>query len=200
MITSLPLRSFTSLPLRSFAAFRVLAALLLAASVSASAAETKPVAKGEPTAFAPIRIRAGTTTPHTDETGVAWLPDQGFDGGDMAERQGLAIINTKTPSVYWGEHFGMDNFTRKLPNGRYTVKLHFAITYDAITGPDQVVFSFKVENTEVKDFDVWTKAGGALSAHIETFAVEITDGQLDIGFIPQKENPFVSAIEILAAK
>jgi len=200
MITSLPLRSFTSLPLRSFAAFRVLAALLLAASVSASAAETKPVAKGEPTAFAPIRIRAGTTTPHTDETGVAWLPDQGFDGGDMAERQGLAIINTKTPSVYWGEHFGMDKFTRKLPNGRYTVKLHFAITYDAITGPNQVVFSFKIENTGVNDFDVWTKAGGALSAHLETFTVEITDGQLDIAFIQQKENPFVSAIEILAAK
>jgi len=190
----------TSLPLRSFAAFRVLAALLLAASVSASAAETKPVAKGEPTAFAPIRIRAGTTTPHTDETGVAWLPDQGFDGGDMAERQGLAIINTKTPSVYWGEHFGMDKFTRKLPNGRYTVKLHFAITYDAITGPNQVVFSFKIENTGVNDFDVWTKAGGALSAHLETFTVEITDGQLDIAFIQQKENPFVSAIEILAAK
>jgi len=190
----------TSLPLRSFAAFRVLAALLLAASVPASAAETKPVAKGEPTAFAPIRIRAGTTTPHTDETGVAWLPDQGFDGGDMAERQGLAIINTKTPSVYWGEHFGMDKFTRKLPNGRYTVKLHFAITYDAITGPNQVVFSFKIENTGVNDFDVWTKAGGALSAHLETFTVEITDGQLDIAFIQQKENPFVSAIEILAAK
>jgi len=190
----------TSLPLRSFAAFRVLAALLLAASVSASAAETKPVAKGEPAAFAPIRIRAGTTTPHTDETGVAWLPDQGFDGGDMAERQGLAIINTKTPSVYWGEHFGMDKFTRKLPNGRYTVKLHFAITYDAITGPNQVVFSFKIENTGVNDFDVWTKAGGALSAHLETFTVEITDGQLDIAFIQQKENPFVSAIEILAAK
>ena len=79
----------------------------------------------------------------------------------------------------------MTSFSYPVPNGKYMVKLHFAETYDVITGPGGRIFTFIVEGHEFKDFDVWAKAGGAQRAYVETVNVEVTDGQLNINFIPQ---------------
>ena len=94
----------------------------------------------------------------------------------------------------------MTRFTQQLPDGSYTVKLHFAETYQGITGPGQRVFSFNVEGHEFKDFDVWSKAGGDLRAYVETVPVEITDGKLDIAFTANIENPQINGVEILPAR
>jgi len=59
------------------------------------------------------------------------------------------------------------------------------------------VFSFNVEGREFKDFDVWVKSGGGARAYIENVPVEITDGQLDIKFTTQIENPQINGIEII---
>lgn len=147
----------------------------------------------------PIRIKTGITTPLTDEQGNVWLPDQGFADGDTIARPDIAIANTKTPSVYRAERYGMTKFAQKVPNGKYVVKLHFAETYEDISGAGQRVFSFNVEGKEFKDFDPAKKAGGVLRAHVETVEVEITDGSLDITFTPAIENPEINGIEILPA-
>ncbi len=85
----------------------------------------------------------------------------GFKGGDTVERpDDMAIDNTKDPALYRAEHYGMDSFTYTLPNGKYVVKLHFAETFHGISGPGQRVFSFKVQDKEFKDFDLWKQAGG----------------------------------------
>ncbi|MDQ5977195.1 MAG: hypothetical protein QG602_167 [Verrucomicrobiota bacterium] len=146
-----------------------------------------------------IRIRAGTTKDHTDENGVVWLADQGFSGGDTIDRTGIVVANTKTPSLYTAERYSMDSFSRKLPNGKYTVKLHFAETYEGIYGKGERVFSFKVEDKEVKDFDVTARAGGVMRAHVETVEVVVADGQLDIKFTHNIENPEINALEIIPA-
>jgi alcohol dehydrogenase (cytochrome c) len=93
----------------------------------------------------------------------------------------------------------MTSFAQPLPVGKYSVKLHFAETYEGITGPGQRVFSFNVEGREFKDFDVWVKAGGGLCAYVETVPVAITDGQLDITFTLNIENPQINGIEIIPA-
>jgi enterochelin esterase-like enzyme len=80
------------------------------------------------------------------------------------------------------------------------VKLHFCETYEGITGPGERVFSFDVEGTAFKDFDVWKKAGGFARAYVESVPVEVTDGRLDIKFTPNIENPQINAIEILPAE
>ncbi len=146
-----------------------------------------------------IRIRAGTTKDHTDENGVVWLADQGFNGGDTIDRTGIVVANTKTPSLYTAERYSMSGFTRKLPNGKYTVKLHFAETYEGIYGKGERVFTFKVEGKEFKDFDVTAKAGGVMKAYVETVEVEVADGQLDITFTSNIENPEINALEIIPA-
>ena len=156
-------------------------------------------ARAEAGATETIRIKTGATAPLTDEVGNVWQADAGFVDGDTIDRPGLAIANTKTPSLYRAERYSMSAFHWKLPNGKYTVKLHFAETYEGIDGPDQRVFSFKVEDREIKDFDVWKKSGGALRAYVETVEVEVTDGSLDITFTPKVENPEINALEIIPA-
>ncbi len=146
-----------------------------------------------------VRIKAGGFEPLTDAAGNIWLADQGFEGGDVIERPDLEIANTKLPEIYRSERYAMESFSHKLPNGKYVVKLHFAETFEGVTGPGERVFSFNVEGKEFKDFDVFQKAGGAQRAYIETVTVDIADGKLDIVFISNLENPEINGIEIVPA-
>ena len=148
----------------------------------------------------PLRIKAGINTPLKDAEGNTWLPEQGFVGGDTIDRgEDLKVGNTKAPELYRAEHYSMTAFSCPLPNGKYTVKLHFCEAFDGIQGPGQRVFSFNVEGHEFKDFDVWVKAGGPLKAYVETVNVGVTDGKLDITFTSNIENPQINAIEITPA-
>lgn len=144
-----------------------------------------------------IRIRAGKDEPVTDAEGNVWMADQGFEGGQTIERPDIQIANTTSPDLYRAERYSMDSFTWPVPNGSYTVKLHFAETYEGITGPGERVFSFSVQGREFKDFDVWVKAGGFLKAYVEAVPVEVTDGRIRIMFTPNVQNPQINAIEII---
>ena len=147
-----------------------------------------------------FRIDAGAANPYTDSEGNVWLADQGFADGDTVDRgDDVKIANTKDPAIYRTEHYGMTSFSQKVPNGKYIVKLHFAETYEDITGAGQRVFSFSVGGHEIKDFDVYAKAGGALRACVETVNVDVTDGKLDITFTPDVQSPEINGIEILPA-
>jgi hypothetical protein len=145
-----------------------------------------------------FRVKAGLDQSYTDSAGNVWLPDQGFEGGDVVERDpDTAMANTPDPGLFRSEHYGMSSFACKIPNGRYTAKLYFAETFDGITGPGQRVFSFNVQGQEFKDFDVWVKAGGPNRAYVETVPVEVTNEVFRIDFIPQIENPEINALEII---
>ena len=144
-----------------------------------------------------IRIKAGTTEPVKDAEGNIWLADQGFAGGETIERPDIQIANTKSPDLYRAERYSMDSFSWPVPNGKYVVKLHFAETFEGITGPGERVFSFNVQGHEFKDFDVWAKTGGPLRAYVETVNVEVTNGVIKVTFTPQVENPQINAIEII---
>jgi enterochelin esterase family protein len=144
-----------------------------------------------------VRIKAGKSEPVTDAEGNVWLADQGFEGGQTIERADIQIANTKSPDLYRAERYSMDSFSWPVPNGKYVVKLHFAETFEGITGPGERVFSFNVQGRDFKDFDVWVKAGGALKAYVETVPVEVTDGKIKVTFTPKVENPQINAIEII---
>lgn len=145
-----------------------------------------------------IRIKTGVTEPFTDADGNTWLPDQGFvDGETLSRAEDLSVANTKTPALYRSERYSMTAFSYPLPNGKYTVKLHFAETYEEITAPGLRVFSYTIAGHEFKDFDIFVKAGGSQRAYVETVNVDITDGKLDIKFTPNIENPEINGIEII---
>lgn len=145
-----------------------------------------------------IRIKAGQSTPFTDSDGNVWLAEQGFEGGFTIDRDPATTIEgTDDSGLYLTERYSMESFSYKLPNGKYLVRLHFAETFEGIFGPGERVFSFKVQDKEFKDFDVWVKAGGPNRAYIEAVPVEITNGELRIEFTHQIENPEINAIEIV---
>ncbi len=148
-----------------------------------------------------IRIKAGLDAPFTDAEGNVWEADHGFaDWDTIALEENLPGSNTKDPALYRTERYGMTAFSLPLANGHYTVRLHFAETFDQITAPGQRVFSFNVAGHEFKDFDVVAKAGGAQRAYVESVPVEITDGRLAITFTPNVENPEINGLEILPAR
>lgn len=178
-------------------------------STKPTPAPATPVAPAAPAVATPpapskparptLRINAGAGE-IKDATGVTWLGDTGFSGGDIIERPDIQIANTKQPEIYRSEHYAMDGFTQKLPNGRYQVNLHFCETFEGINGPGERVFSFDVEGKAFKDFDVWAKAGGGARAYVETVPVDLADGELTIKFMTQIENPQINAVEIIPAE
>lgn len=180
-------------PRRLLVSIAVTASLLVASGSFALFAADKPGAR--PT----LRIKTGIDKPLTDETGVVWQADTGFADGETIARPELEILLTPTPSLYRAERYSMTKFTQPLPNGKYTVKLHFAETFEGITKTGERVFSFNVEGKEFKDFDVFDKAGGFAKALVVTVEVDIKDGKLDITFTPKVENPEINALEILPA-
>ena len=161
------------------------------AAPAAATAPTQPV----------IRIDAGASASYTNSAGEVWLADQGFEGGDTSDRgSDLQITNTTDQTIYRTEHYGMTSFSQSLPNGKYTVKLHFAETYDGIGGPGERVFSVKVGEQEIKDLDVFAKTGGLNRAYVETVNnVDVTNGKLDVIFTEKVENPEINGIEIAPA-
>lgn len=144
-----------------------------------------------------IRINAGATASWTDSAGNTWLPDQGFDGGKTVNRGSIEIAGTTMPDIYRTEHYAMKAFSQAVPNGAYTVKLHFAETNAKITTKGKRVFSVKVEDQEIKDLDVVAKAGAPKTALVETVNVKVADGKLDIVFTPGVQSPEINGIEIL---
>jgi hypothetical protein len=174
----------------------------------APAAPTTPATPSTPSAAAatpgaaavqapPVRVKAGAFSTFKDSEGNTWLPDQAFADGETIERPDLEIANTKDPVIYRAERYSMTKFSYPVPNGNYTVKLHFCETFEGIQGPGERVFSFNVEGHDFKDFDPWAKTGGHQRAYVETVPVEVTDGKVDITFTPKVENPEINGIEIL---
>ena len=166
----------------------------------AAAPATVTPASAPAAVLPPVHIKAGLAASLTDADGVVWIADQGFADGDVVERDSeLSITNTTTPALYRTERYGMTAFSYPVPSGKYIVKLHFAETFDGISGAGERVFSFNVEGKDFKDFDVFVKAGGVQRAYIETVPVEVTDGKLDITFTANVQSPEINGIEILPA-
>jgi len=168
-----------------------------------AAPDAKPASDAKPEPFV-VRVRAGSTQTLKDSKGNKWLGDTmtkdgGFEGGSTIERPDIKIENTKDQDIYRAEHYSMDSFWWKVPNGKYKVKLHFCETYEGIGGPGDRVFAFKVQGKEFKDFDVYKITGKSQKAHVETVDAEVTDGKLKITFTPKVENPQINGIEILDA-
>jgi hypothetical protein len=179
-------------------------ATLLSACASKKEATTAPSAAATVSESKParpvIRIHAAMEKPFTDSAGNVWQASTGFKDGETIDRDpDLSIANTSDPAMYRVERYSLEHFALPVSNGKYVVKLYFAETYEELTGPGQRIFSVKVENVELKDLDIFVKAGGRQRAYIESVPVEVTDGQLDITFTPKEQNTMINALEIVPA-
>jgi len=155
-----------------------------------------------------LRVNCAAVEPYTDQAGNVWLADQQADpnktwgavGGMTVDRGELSIAGTDAPKVYQTERYSMEAYKFTVPNGKYTVRLHFAETYDGITAEGQRIFSVGInEQTVLKDFDPYKEAGGFQKPVVKTTeGVAVTGGEIVIKFTTNVQNPEINGVEILS--
>jgi len=154
-----------------------------------------------------IRVNCGDGA-YTDTKNNFWSADQQYNPGGWgygANRNsystGSSITNTEDPALYQTESWfsggdGLYRFT--VPNGNYKVTLKFAEIYNVINPGNPRIFSVALEgNRVIANLSLYSTAG-LYSATDGTYHVSVNDGILDIGFIKGRENPKISAIEIVS--
>jgi hypothetical protein len=183
-----------------------LIAVVFLASSGCEPSPTKTTKKANLAKFV-LRANCGASEPYTDKAGNQWLPDQeieegkqwGAVNGMIGDHGELNLAGTDAPKIYDTERYSVEAYKFLLANGKYTVRLHFAEDYEGITGVGQRVFSVTInDKTVLKDFDPY-KVGGFGKPIVKEYKhVDVTDGKLTIGFIPNIENPEINGIEVLA--
>jgi hypothetical protein len=174
-----------------------------------AAPKTPKVAKAPKVAEKVVvkRISAGADADYVTAAGVKWLADReytekggfGAIGGKTIVRESpQTVAGTDAPKVYLTERYSMDAYRFNLPNGKYTVRLHFAETYDGITQAGERVFTVKVQGkAALADFDVFKIGGGFAKPVVKDVAAEVTDGKLMIEFVAKVQNAEINGIEVV---
>jgi len=150
-----------------------------------------------------IRINTGGGQ-YTDGSSNVWSADTGFNTGSTSFYN-VPINGTVEDALYqthrWDGTTAPElTYSFSVPNGDYSIKLHFAEKYAPTQGVGLRVFDVLVENVMVLDnMDVFAEAG-ADTALVKTLSASVADGQLNIEFLHEATNnkaPIISAIEIL---
>jgi len=148
-------------------------------------------------------INCGAEEDYVDARGRKWTADKDMKiDGTTVVRSLETIRGTPAPKVYLTERYSMTAYKFKVKPGRYTVRLHFAETYDAIMGAGDRLFDVSINSKVViKNLDVFKEAGGANKPLIRVFrGIEVTGEELAIGFTANVQNPEINGIEILLAE
>ena len=149
-----------------------------------------------------LRINAGG--PQLTHNGNVFTADQYFSGG-----QAYSNPSAQVPDLFKTERTSSSlnfDYNIALPNGTYTVILHFAEIYWGATGggtggAGSRVFDVSIENTLVLDnYDIIADVGSETPV-AKSFEISLTDGQLNLHFsalpgVGGVDQPKISAIEI----
>ena len=139
----------------------------------------------------------GLVVPATgpDISGCPW----GYDGGTLVARAKTEVKGTDDDPVYLAERYSLKAYRFGVPNGRYTVRMHFAETYERIAAAGQRVYTVSVEGKPVlADFDPFKEAGAQFAAVVKTCRADVADGELTVEFADKVQNPMINGLEVLA--
>jgi hypothetical protein len=156
----------------------------------------------------PIRIRAHELW-YTDHLGNQWSPDDYFVGGRELMWRNInktPVKGTLDPGLYAGERYGNFSYSFPVPDGIYSVTLHFAETYyhTDIEGEEKGGVGTRVFDVYcngvvlIRNFDIFKEVGG-FHAIARTFHKIRPNGQgkIILSLSPWKDYASVRAIEIL---
>ena len=91
-------------------------------------------------------------------------------------------------------------FTVIVPNGEYIVNYYGANIYQGTSLPNERIFSVDIENERrIQDLDLSAKFGHRIGGMIQ-HNVTVTDGELELKFLRNIENPLINALEILGVQ
>ena len=129
-------------------------------------------------------------------SGILFQADNYFLGGESRATD-QAIRRTNDPTLYQTARNGTFSYSIPLPRGTYEVTLKFAeLNWNAKRSR---VFDVFVEGVRVaKQLDLFAVAGKN-SAYDMSFLVQVTDGALDLNFLPLAGEATVSGILVRSA-
>lgn len=177
---------------------------LSAAAGGATAVIPTPAAAAisAPSSVAPQRFSARATgqyAPVKDSAGRTWAPRTGFIVPNKSDLipTGTDITGTTEDSLYRIGAMGMTGYRTAVPRpGTYRVTLHVLENWHSAAG--KRVYDIDAEGARVRDgVDPWQLAGGKKFhlVHV-TMDVLVTDGALDLSFVPRKDLASIYAIEV----
>ncbi len=129
------------------------------------------------------------------------------EGKEYSNSNLTNIKNSEKDAIYYSERsttksLGSFGYSVPVPNGVYKIRLHFAEIYWGATnggpgGAGRRVFSGNLEGKNIfSNYDI-NKEVGSMTAVIKTYFVDITDGEFNLNFTASKDQPKISALEIL---
>jgi hypothetical protein len=130
--------------------------------------------------------------------GSLWGSDVFYSGGSTAGTT-LPIFNTTNQPAYKDARYGTFSYSvPNIPNGNYTVILHFAELN--MLRPGQRVFDVSINDQPVlTSFDIVNDVGSNFDADDKTFPVTVTNNLLAIQFSSIVNDAQVNGIEIMPA-
>jgi hypothetical protein len=163
-----------------------------------NAIEILPSPDGRPQPWRMVARRS----PYVDPSGQRWDPDYLAEGGRIVFRKGT-VTGAADPGLFEGERYGSFNYVIPAACECCAVKLHFAETYFGAPsvegGAGSRIFDvYSNERTLLKDFDIYSAAGGANRAVERLFTGLRPDplGKITLRFVPVKNYASVNAIEL----
>ena len=154
--------------------------------------------------FAPIRINAGGPEVML-ASGIKFIADTYFSNTYTYQNLSIPDIADTNDDVLYRTERGSDTnlgsfaYNIPVPDGKFTVRLHFAEIYWGTTDKGKRVFDVNIEGgvAEMVNYDI-VASEGTRRAVIKEFDVAVSDKLLSIVFSGSTDRPKVSAIEILS--
>lgn len=132
--------------------------------------------------------------------GDTFVADVLFTSGNPFQNNGATITGTLDPNLYKTERYGNPlNYAIPVPNpGLYELRFHFAEIYNPNNSAGARVFDVNAEgNLLIDDLDLVAQYGQYVAA-VQTFAISVTDGVLNIEAPASVDNAKISAIEVIS--
>jgi malectin (di-glucose binding ER protein) len=160
------------------------------------------IVPGIPGQMRPVRIVAQDNS-YTDHAGQLWSPDCYFRGGQSVVHKG-PVEATMDPDLFDGERFGNFDYAIPVPNGKYSVTLHFAETYFGPGNPGAADTGHRVFDVFcngvalLRKFEISKEAGGPDRALVKIFhgLEPNAEGKLILSFVPVENYACINAIEV----
>ncbi|MDZ7726975.1 MAG: malectin domain-containing carbohydrate-binding protein [Dehalococcoidia bacterium] len=117
-------------------------------------------------------------------------------GNTFSSSSSIETDDLAPEAVFQSERWGEQDWALPIANGTYTVQLYFAEIYSGAFDEGARVFDVAIEGEPVlNDLDVFAEVG-AETGLVQGFTTEVSDGQLDISFDAEVQNPKVSGIVV----
>ena len=129
-----------------------------------------------------------------------WVADTGYSGGTAKSTTSTIANATNAPQAVYQTRRYAPTLTYSfpaVPDGTYTIRLHFAELYCSAAG--QRRFNVSIEGqTRLADFDIYQAAGGKNRAVVRTFENVAVSGGLQIQGVASVDGAQFNGIEIVA--